>query len=229
MREPNWSKRELTTLKSLYESGVPRQTISIELNRSPGAVGGRAQIKGYRRPKRSGAREIAALQKQAVACGLDEAHIPGSPATLKIVVCLANFDITAKHDLDVLCSMGPSARNQAIQILKTCDLVLVDEFSRPSEIILTRRAYRLRPEPSFGDPVSVRDGVLPTMKQLTEDLESWTAASCRNPASVDRYRAFVIRQLIHAGSGDITPAAFHSIFFDLSKINADTQAANDPD
>jgi len=176
-----------------------------------------------------GARQIAALHSQATASGLSDAHIPGNPTALKILVCLANIDISAKRDLDELCSTGPSARNLAIQILKTCGLILVDEFSRPSEIILTRRAYQLRPEPSFADPAAVRSGVLPTMTQLTDALDTWTAASCRNPASVDRYREFIVRQLVNAESGDITHAAFYSIFFDLRKIKTENAAVNGTD
>lgn len=229
MREPNWTKRELAILKKFYESGVQSQTIAAELNRSLAAVRGRAQIQGYRRPNRMGHKEITDLRTRAVACGLDEAHLPKCPTSLKILVHLATADIAAKHDLDELCSMGTSARNLAIQDLKESGLVLVDDFSRPSEIILTRRAYQLRPEPSFADPAAVRNGALPTMTQLTDALDTWTAASCRNPASVDRYREFIVRQLVNAESGDITHAAFYSIFFDFERIKAEEPEANDSD
>jgi len=214
MREPNWTKRELAVLKKLYESGVPLQKIAAELNRSLAAVRGRAQIQGYRRPKRMGHKELSDLRSQAVACGLDEAHLPKSPAAIKIMVHLADSDIAAKHDLDRLCSMSQSGRNLAIQDLKACGLVLVDDFARPSEIVLTRRAYKTRTEPSFVDQAAVRDGILPTLDELTGALESWAAANCHNPESVDRYGEFIVRQLINAQSGDITPAEFYSIFFD---------------
>lgn len=229
MREPNWTKRELAILKKLYESGVPLQKIAAELNRSLAAVRGRAQIEGFRRPNRMGHREISDLRSRAIACGLDEAHLLKCPTSLKILVHLANADIAAKHDLDELCLMGTSARNLAIQDLKESGLVLVDIFSRPSEIVLTRRAYKTRTEPSFVDLAAVRDGILPTLDELTDALESWTVANCHNPESVDRYGEFIVRQLINAQSGDITHAAFYSIFFDFERMKAEEPEANDSD
>jgi len=229
MREPIWTKRELAILKKLYESGVPLQEIADAINRSPSAVRGRAQIEGNQRPGRSGASQIVALRRQAIGSGLCEARLPSQPAALKIMVCLGRLDIASKRDLDELCSMGQSARNLAIQTLRTCGLVLVDEFSRPSEIILTRRAYQLRPEPTFIDPSAARDGILPAMTQLTDALDTWAAASCRNPASVDRYREFIVRQLLNAESGDISLADFYSIFFDFERIKAEEPEANDSD
>lgn len=214
MRPPLWAKRQIEQLKDMYESGVTVGTIAAELERTQSAVKTRAQIEGLRRPKRFGAREIAALHMQAVACGLDEAHLPANPTALRILVRLANFDISAKHDLDQLCSMGHSARNKAIAILRSCGLVMVDNFSSPSEIILTRRAYRSRPKPGFVDLAAVRNGILPTMNELIDSLDAWVSASCCNPASVGRYREFIIRQLLNAQSGDITTDAFFSIFFD---------------
>ena len=229
MRQPIWSKRDLEKLKNFYEGGAPTFTIAAELNRSLSAVKTRAQMKGYRRPKRFGARDIAQLHIQAVDCGLAPDHLPANPTALKILLWLANADICSKHELDKFLSIEQSTRNKAIQILKAAGLVFVDDFSRSGEIILTRRAYRSRPAPGFADPANVRNGALPTMTQLTDALDTWTAASCRNPASVDRYREFIIRQLLNAESGDITHAAFYSIFFDFERIKAEEPEANDSD
>lgn len=214
MREPLWSKRDLETLKNLYEGGVPTFTIAVELNRSLSAIRTQAQIRGFRRPKGFGTREIAALRNLAVECGLDPDHLPTNPTALRILLWLADADICSKRDLDKFLSVEQSTRNKAIQILKAAGLVLVDDFSRSSEVILTRRAYRSRPEPGFADPTNVRNGLLPSMDELIDALDTWVAASCRNPASVDRYREFIIRQLLNAQSGDISREAFFSIFVD---------------
>ena len=215
MREPLWSKRDLEELKNLYEGGAPTFTIAAELSRSMSAVKTRAQLNGFRRPKRFGARDIAHLRIQAVNCGLAPDHLPANPTALKILLWLANADICSKRDLDKFLSIEQSTRNKAIQILKACGLVFIDDFSRCGEIILTRRAYRSRPEPGFADPAKVRNGILPSMAELTDALNTWVAASCRSPASLDRYRDFAIRQLLFAQSGDIKHDAFFSIFVDI--------------
>jgi len=229
MREPIWSKHEIALLKQLYTSGVPLRSIAAQLNRSISAIRTRVQLEGMRRSNRLGANEITALQNQALACGIDPAHIPANPSPLKILIRLVIDDICCSKNLDELCSMGSSARNKAIQLLNDMGLIFADKYSSPREIILTRRAYQLRPEPSFADPAAVRSGALPTMTQLTDALDTWAAASCRNPASVDQYREFIIRQLINAESGDITPADFYSIFFDLTKIKPDNAEVNGTD
>jgi predicted transcriptional regulator len=214
MREPLWSKRDLEKLKNLYEGGVPTFAIAADLNRSLSAIRTQAQIRVFRRPKGFGTREIAALRNRAVDCGLDADILPRNPTALRILIWLANDDICAKRDLDKFLSIEQSTRNKALQILKACGLVFVDDFSRSGEIILTRRAYRSRPEPGFADPANVRNGILPSMDELTDALDTWVAASCRNPASLDRYRDFAIRQLLNAQSGDIKHDAFFSIFID---------------
>jgi len=229
MREPIWSKRELAILKDFYESGVPLPAIAAYLKRSPSAIRTRAQMHRFCRPSRVGFFGIAALQKQAIDCRFDATHIPTNPTALKILIWLLNTDIASKRDLDQTCSIGASARNKAIQLLDSLGLVLSDKYWSPSEIILTRRAYQLRPEPSFVDPAAVHAGILPTMRQLTEALDTWTAASCRNAASVDRYRDFIVRQLINVESGDIPHSAFYSIFFDLEKINVENADASGTD
>lgn len=215
MREPLWSKRDLEKLKNLYEGGVPTFTIAAELNRSLSAIRTQAQIRGFRRPKGFGTREIAALRNLAVECGLDPDHLPRNPTALRILLWLADADICSKRDLDKFLSIEQSTRNKAIQKLKACGLVFVDDFSRSSEVILTRRAYRSRPEPGFADPANVRNGILPSMEELIDALDTWVAACCRNPASLDRYRDFAIRQLLNAQSGDIKHDAFFSIFIDI--------------
>jgi|GEM_PF-2161446 len=217
IRQPIWTRRQLSDLKTHYESGVPIQAIAEALGRTASAIKTRAQLNGFRRPRRCGSKEVEALKTYAAKLGLDEASLPTAPSELRILICLSQIDISSKPGLDKACSIGDSARNKAIRALRLSGLALVDNFCSPSEVILTRKAYRSRPEPVLADNDQIRLGVLPSMTKLCSELDSWLPAICRKQASIDMYRCFIIRKLENTQTGDITPADFYSIFYDLKR------------
>lgn len=216
IRQPTWSQSQLATLKHMYESGVPLHAIAAELNRSVGAIRGRAQIQCYRRPKRSGLREVLAHKTQAFTLGLAIDKIPAVPTVLKIASLLAMHHVVARQNLDPLCGVGPSARNNALAALKSAGLILCDEYYSPAEVILTRRAFVDRSIPGFLDLDAVRDNRLPTEDELRESLDGWVSDVCRDPLAREPYRDFILRQFLDATSGDITVADFYSIFVEVN-------------
>jgi len=134
---------------------------------------------------------------------------------LRILICLANKGVSSKPALDKACSVGSCARNKAIQSLSALGLVFADNFCSPTEVILKRKAYRTRPEPVLADRDQIRMGVLPTMMKLHSELDAWLPVCYENQASIEEYRAFIVRQLKNAQSGDVPRAEFYSIFYSL--------------
>ncbi len=213
IREPKWTRRQLAELKRLFETGVPYIEIVEALGRSASAIKTRAQLCGFRRPRRLGRKESDALQAYALNLGLDEAIRPTNPTALRVLICLAQTDISTKLGLDKACLASESGRNKAVQSLRSSGLVYVDDFCSPVELVLTRKAYCSRPEPMLADDDQIRAGTLPSMTALCSELDAWLPVICRSKTSSDKYRAFIIRQLENAQSGDIATADFYSIFY----------------
>jgi len=217
IRQPKWTRREIDDLKKLYETGIPYQTIADTLRRTVSAIKTRGQMCGLRRPRGLARKEIEDLKEYAANLGLDETVLPTNPTALRLLICLAKTGVSSKLALDKMCSVGESARNKAIQSLSSLGLVFVDDFCSPAEVILKRKAYRTRPKPVLADHDQIKMGVLPTMTKLHIELDAWLPACYEDEASIEENRAFIVRQLQNAQSGDVSPADFYSIFYSLNR------------
>jgi len=69
----------------------------------------------------------------------------------------------------------------------------------------------------MAEPDQIRMGVLPTMTKLHSELDAWLPVSGTQKRMVETYRAFIVRQLENAQSGDVSPADFYSIFYSLNR------------
>jgi len=213
IRERRWTSREVAELKVMYEGGVPLREIAERLDRTLSAIKTRAQLHQMCRPRRFSSSQVRFMQAQAIECGLDSNHLPGNPSALKILILLAQRDLLTKQELDSCCSIKDSTRNKSLKNLRGAGLVCIDDFSNPGEVVLKRKAYQSRPEPVLATPEQVRIGALPTMAKLLSAIDVWLPSCCKSLDSIERYKAFIVRQLENAKSGDIPPADFYSIFY----------------
>lgn len=213
IRERKWTNHEVAELKVMYESGEPLKAIAERLDRSVSAIKSRAQMHQYYRPTTYGLNRVKALQARAIECGIDEAHLPSNPSDLKILILLTQLHLANKADLDARCAIKESTRNKSVSRLRTAGLVFIDDYSSPAEVILTRKAFQTRPEPALADEDQIKIGVLPTMEKLVSELSVWAPACVPNQDTVERFKAFIIRQLTNARSGEVSPADFYSIFY----------------
>jgi hypothetical protein len=213
IRDPKWTRRELEQLKTQYETAMPYLAIAESLGRSVSAIKTRAQLCGFRRPGRAGRKEIDALITRAIELGLDESVLPSNPTALRVLAYLAMKEISTKSDLVKHCVTGESAVSKAVHLLRSLGLVYVDDFRNPAELVLTRKAYRIRPEPVIADEDQIRAGVLPSTAALNGALDVWLSVIGRSQTISERYREFAIRQLENAESGDVRPGSFYSMFY----------------
>lgn len=210
-RDPIWSKRDLAKLKEAYEGGISIPLIAITLNRSVSAIKTRAQLNQFRRPRCFGKKQIEELQQRAKELQLDVLKLPANPTALQILCGVGHCEVIDTKKLLARCGIKDSSRNRAINLLRSEDLVFVDELASPRTLVLTQKAYRNRPPAPINEMSLMRKGRYIRTDSFSRLIEPWLARVCENDESKERYHAFIDLQYSYVRSGDVEVGVFLTI------------------